>query len=53
MHERIAGTKNLAAIEVYPEVRHGFAFHTRRTVHHEAAAERHRVWLLDLFLRTL
>ena len=53
MHERIAGTKNIASIEVYPEVRHGFAFHTRRTVHHEAASERHGARLLDLFRRTL
>ena len=48
MHERIAGTKNIATIEVYPNVRHGFAVHTRSTVHPAAAADPHGESLLAL-----
>ena len=49
----IADTKINASIEVYPEAHHGFAFHTRNTVYHKAASERHYERLFDLFRRNL
>lgn len=46
-------TKINASIEIYPEAHHGFAFHTRKSVYHKAAAERHWERLFDLFERNL
>ena len=39
-----------ASIEVYPEAHHGFAFHTRKSVYHKVACERHWERLIALYL---